>query len=154
MGYRSDVAIVLYKEDFDELCKRIARSEDNTIKDLFESADINLDGDEHSLESIVTIFFYDVKWYDEFKDVDFLMDFLHESGRRYSFKRIGEDLTDIDEEWGDSDYDLGEVVSIVRRFDYDAFAPSELDAKKIIEELSDEVGESVDSGISFEDMLK
>ena len=161
MGYRSDVAISVYQKDFNELCNRI---KNHTIENAdtrselasllkWATIDIIQDEDDHD-KSIVTLIFESIKWYEGFKDIDYLMAFLHEDGRCYSFKRIGESSDDYEEECDDS-YELNDFTYLERYFGRccqgDVISDNE---KNNLLGLEDDTkdGESVDAGMNFDDI--
>ena len=161
MGYRSDVAISVYQKDFNELCNRI---KNHTIENAdtrselasllkWATIDIIQDEDDHD-KSIVTLIFGSIKWYEGFKDIDYLMALLHEDGRCYSFKRIGESSDDYEEECDDS-YELNDVTYFERYFGRwcqgDVISNNE---KNNLLGLEDDTkdGESVDAGMNFDDI--
>ena len=72
MGFRSDVYICMKVENFEELKKRLLADEDG--KYLVQT--IN---EEHNFEDGTVLFgFIDVKWYDSFKEVQIVEDYLTE----------------------------------------------------------------------------
>ena len=108
MGYRSDIRIRLTKEDFKRLKKEF---EEKLIKteilnwNLFEHLNIYKEEDdcpyfygedgEHSIDAVYFGWNY-LKWYDGYKDVEFIENFIFEC-EYYSFIRIGESTEgDID----------------------------------------------------------
>lgn len=96
MGYRSDVAITLYKKDYEELDKRCKES-NTALKIFWRNADITQN------ETVAVIQFTDVKWYDNFEEVKYIMNFLHSNNRSFHFIRIGEDVDDTEEQMYQSD---------------------------------------------------
>lgn len=161
MGYRSDVAISVYQKDFNELCNRIKNhtieNADTRIElaSLLKRATIDIiqDEDDHD-KSIVTLIFESIKWYEGFKDIDYLMAFLHEDGRCYSFKRIGESSDDYEEECDDS-YELNDVTYLERYIGRDRQGDViSNNEKNILLGLDDGTkdGESVDAGMNFDDI--
>lgn len=150
MGYRSDVAISIYKKDFDELCRQISEKGVNSnLWSLLTYADIDIDGDEDNPESIVTMIWSDVKWYDGFDDVDFIMHFIRSEDRKYAYKRIGEDCDDCEQESNDDNWELSQVVYIDRSFGRDSYGRS-VKAEKFLDGAQ---GESVDAGMKFDDVI-
>ena len=161
MGYRSDVAICVYKKDFNELCNRVKNKiiadADTRIElaSLLKWATIDiLQNEDDNDKSIVTLIFESIKWYEGFKDVDYLMSFLHEDGRCYSFKRIGESYDDYEEECDDS-YELNDVTYFERYFGRDrqgdVVSNNEKDVLLGLEDGTED-GESVDAGMNFDDI--
>lgn len=95
MGYRSEVALTLKKEDGLELIRQAKENE--PVRNLMSCANI-IDQNE-----FITFHWKWVKWYGSFEEVRFITCF-YQNLEKYSFKRIGEDYNDIEEEW-DGDYD-------------------------------------------------
>lgn len=95
MGYRSEVALTLKKEDGLELIRQAKENE--PVRNLMSCANI-IDQNE-----FITFHWKWVKWYGSFEEVRFITRF-YQNLEKYSFKRIGEDYNDIEEEWdGDDD---------------------------------------------------
>lgn len=70
MGFRSDVFICMKVENFEELKKRLLADEDG--KYLVQTI-----SEEHNFEDGTILFgFIDVKWYDSFKEVQIVEDYL------------------------------------------------------------------------------
>lgn len=100
MGYYSEVAIALPKEDFnklEELCKKAEQEKEfhNSILDysnLIES------------EDYVILHWDSTKWYRDFYDVGLIMGFLENEASDYSYMRVGEDWEDIVYEPGDKGF--------------------------------------------------
>jgi len=98
MGYRSDVRIMTTSKGWDiiqknaEACKQAQIMLENTT--VF-----------HKTDEYVYLGWNDEKWYDDFDEVQNIMNSLEEiaeNGEDYHYVRIGEDLTDMEErsaEW-------------------------------------------------------
>ncbi len=96
MGYRSDVAICLKKEDYEELARRAEELEDNiiAIADLVYFDEKN---------EVAIIRWGCIKWYNGYPEVDLVEKFLNEldeQGKPFHYINIGEELTDIEERCG------------------------------------------------------
>jgi hypothetical protein len=107
MGYRSDVRIRLTVKDYEKLVKefneKIKDSQDGYGYDMFgKDLDVykeiknvpcwKVTDDGEDVEETHDCIFFGwncVKWYDGYKDVDFVMEFLDECDH-YAFCRIGE----------------------------------------------------------------
>ena len=124
MGYYSDVALTLRKEDAVELVRK-AKVECESAYRTLSAAKI-VDHDEY-----VSFLWYSIKWY-HFDDVVFITNFCHECDD-YSLKRIGEEYSDIDEEMGDEDYDMADCCMIVRDFEIGS-SKGELTIDKLAQE--------------------
>lgn len=106
MGYRSDVRIRLTKIDFERLKLEFENKIVNELgyDNLFDTMDAYknvgsaycyncIDTDGNTKKDLDCVFFgwNCVKWYEGYKDVDFIMDFIQKC-ERYAFCRIGESL--------------------------------------------------------------
>lgn len=105
MGYRSDVRIRLTERDYKKLKRKFEQEIVPSIDyNLFDKKNLDVykeienvpcwkvtDDGEDIEETHDCVFFgwNSVKWYDGYKDVDFIMDFLDECDY-YAFCRIGE----------------------------------------------------------------
>lgn len=98
MGYYSDVAIAVRKRDAKRLLEEAAKlPNDNYVKKLVERHQEILDDIDPNPEGVQILRWYGVKWYDEFGEVKYIMDFIRSLGEsNYEFMRIGEDYTDIE----------------------------------------------------------
>lgn len=114
MGYRSDVALTLRKKDALELIKQA--KENNAVRPFMCMAHV-ADQDEY-----VTFYWEWVKWYDDYEEIQFITA-LYRNLDEYSFKRIGEDNSDIEEEWNGDDDDIVYKAEIERCFNIE---PGEL----------------------------
>ena len=96
MGYRSDVAVVIYGDARDpekyELLKTLMNV---TFKEVLTEFDAEWHDTKHVLEFEMD----NVKWYNGYPDVDRFMAMLHEigdiEGFNYEFLRVGEEANDI-----------------------------------------------------------
>lgn len=92
MGYRSDVAIVLWKPDFDELVEKAKECnfpDFGWLQSMFDTAQTMTTPD----EQYVMIYQDWVKWYSDYPEVRFIENFI--ANKRHSFIRLGEDHEDI-----------------------------------------------------------
>lgn len=150
MGYRSEVAISIYKKDFDELCRQISEKGVNSNPYyLLTCADIDIDGERDDPEAIVTMMWSSVKWYDGYDDVDFIMHFIRSEDRKYAYKRIGEDYDDCEQESNEDNWELSQVVFIDRSFGRDSYGVN-VKAEVFLDGAQ---GESVDAGMNFDDVM-
>lgn len=95
MGYRSEVALTLKKEDGLELIRQAKENE--PVRNLMSFANI-IDQNE-----FITFHWISVMWDGSYERVRFITRF-YQNLEKYSFKRIGDDYNDIEEEWdGDDD---------------------------------------------------
>lgn len=107
MGYYSDVALTLRKEGALELIKQAKES--NAVRPFMRIAHV-VDQDEY-----VTFYWEWVKWYDGYEEIQFITAF-YRNLAEYSFKRIGEDNSDIEEEWNGDDDNIVYKAQIARCF--------------------------------------
>ena len=110
MGYRSEVAITMRKDDYDALMWQAS----DLVKELIKYGEVKDKG------NVVILYWDEVKWYEEYDDVAFIMDFLdnlRENDKPFSFIRLGEDPTDIEERFffgENGDYFDCDIVHICR----------------------------------------
>lgn len=107
MGYYSEVAITLYEQDFETLVKRAAEESEDSLA-LIRRATLYKDEENET----VSITWNSIKWYDGFAEVAFIMSFLRSDDIQYQFKRVGEEAGDIDEEYNDDNWVLGEATTV------------------------------------------
>ena len=107
MGYRSDVTITLYKQDFETLVRQASENTNGAL-DLIKYATLY----KNEASDIVTLFWNSVKWYDGYNDVDFIMSFIRNGDVQYHYLRVGEESGDIEEENNDDDWCLCEATYI------------------------------------------
>lgn len=107
MGYRSDVTITLYKQDFETLVRQASENTNGAL-DLIKYASLY----KNEASDIVTLFWNSVKWYDGYNDVDFIMSFIRSGDVQYHYLRVGEESGDIEEENNDDDWCLCESTYI------------------------------------------
>ena len=103
MGYYSDVAYALHKDDYDRMiqeAKDTAREEYNRDIEMFLTTGAETTVNEE--EGIVAMKWTFVKWYDYFPEVRFISDFLANNDVDYSFIRIGESDDDLEIEEAES----------------------------------------------------
>ena len=119
MGYRSDIAIAMRKEDF-ELLKEFDKENQNLVE-LLEVAEVK------ESRGVVVIKWDSLKWYPYFPEVQAINEFLgklSDEDKPYRFIRIGEDTADTeveynygDEEYGDVAYRINGAIDVVRYID-------------------------------------
>lgn len=139
MGYRSDVTITLYKQDFETLVRQASENTNGALN-LIKYATLykNEAGD------IVTLFWNSVKWYDGYNDVDFIMSFIRSGDVQYHYLRVGEESGDIEEENNDDDWCLCESTYIEQYICVES-AGDEVNIESSVEEiLKQTIPEDVD----------
>lgn len=98
MGYYSEVAIVLYKDDLKKLIEEAYLEQNHDVINLIKGAELYNDNDE---SGVVTLRWDYIKWYDSFPNIRFVMDFIQNEDRQYRFVRIGEEEGDIETQEND-----------------------------------------------------
>lgn len=115
MGYRSDVALCIKKEDY-EVLKTNAEAVEYNILD--SASTIRFDDE----DGVVAIFWGCVKWYPEYEDVAVVENFideLYDADKPFTFIRIGEERDDIEERmnWGDNG--ICDKIHLIRDIEFD-----------------------------------
>jgi len=126
MGYRSQVTLSMYETDFVGLVTDATKSNNDAL-DLIKCANMYID------HGIVTLHWNSIKWYEEYNDVNFVVSFMH-SGIQYSFKRVGEENGDIEEESDDEEWTLTEKSYVETYINIDA--GEEKDITQFIDSIS------------------
>ena len=102
MGYYSDVAIAIRKRDAKRLFDEVAKRPDEDIVKWFVSnrmEEFNINDADPNPDGVQVLRWYGVKWYDEFEEVQYIMNFIRSLGYgNYEFMRIGEDVDDVERE--------------------------------------------------------
>ena len=121
MGYRSEVGIALYTKDYKTMLKRVKELKKNK-----EPYELIKNADKYSADNgkITILYFSDVKWYTDFKEVQWIENFIKKV--QSVFIRIGEELDDNEETVYNEGYDLLEYCFLTRMVD--------ISGDKIIEE--------------------
>ena len=120
MGYRSQVAVVIYGDDRDaEKYALLKTLMNTTFKDVYTEFEANAEW--HDGKRVLEFAMEDVKWYDGYGDVQKFMDMLDQidkiEGFNYEFVRIGEDANDIDEQYGGNNCE--HTLSVTRSIQVD-----------------------------------
>lgn len=111
MGYRSDVGIALYTKDFKTMVKRAKALKNKSIYELIDYANKYT-----ANEGKVTIlYFSDVKWYNEYKDVGWIENFIDKVDA--VLVRTGEDMDDNEETCFNEGCELFEYCRLTRMVD-------------------------------------
>lgn len=121
MGYCSDVALTLLKKDALDFIKE-AQRQGGEILNFVRMAELM----EHNDGTAITFFWEYVKWYSRFPEVAFINDY-YPRLVNYSFKRIGEERTDIEQYDGENAdcEDLSLYYEVRVCFD-DSYVPSKV----------------------------
>lgn len=99
MGYYSEVGVCIKKNDFEELEARAKILNDEGLTYLLNHIDRKM---EIISDEAVVIQWYSLKWYPDFKEVQFIMNYLtelEENGKPYAYVRVGEEQNDIEEQY-------------------------------------------------------
>ena len=100
MGYRSDVALVLSRKGTEKLNATLNDSKisDNTRSSLSRLLD-NADDKHEDISTGAKIWYWEwIKWYPEYSDISILEELMSElADEEFRFIRIGEEMTDIEE---------------------------------------------------------
>ena len=118
MGYYSEVAIVIRKRDAKRLFAEVAkRAEDDNVRWFVEhrTAKADIDDFDTNPDGVQVLRWERVKWYDEFEEVKYVMNFIRSLGDgNYEFMCIGEDEDDNVHEgniYGDNCLSLERYIS-------------------------------------------
>ena len=112
MGYRSEVGIALYTKDYKAMLKRAKELKRNKEPyTLIKYA--NKYGADNG--KITILYFSDVKWYTDFKDVSWIENFIQKVDS--AFVRTGEDMNDNEEMCYNEGWDLLEYCRLTRTVD-------------------------------------
>lgn len=104
MGYYSDVAIAIRKRDAKRLFDEVAKLPDDSyvqsyVKKLVERHREIIDDADPNPEGVQILRWYGVKWYDEYGEIKYIMDFIRSLGDgNYEFMRTGEEYDDVEHE--------------------------------------------------------
>ena len=120
MGYRSEVAVVIYGDDRDpkkyELLKTLMNT---TFKDVYTEFEGRAQW--HDSKSVLEFHMYDIKWYESYPDVieftTMLAELVGIEGFNYELMRVGEDANDIDEQYGGKNCER--ILNVTRTIEVD-----------------------------------
>lgn len=128
MGYRSEVGIALYTKDYKTMLKRVKELKKNK-----ESYELIKNADRYSADNgkITILYFSDVKWYADFKEVQWIENFIKKV--QSVFIRIGEELDDNEETVYNEGYDLLEYCFLTRIVDI--AGEKQLEEDKLLEDI-------------------
>ena len=115
MGYCSEVKIAMRESDYIELLNRVDyyTNKDSLsifVKDMCSAKTVVNNG-----QKVVILHWDWVKWYQEFKEVQYIEDYLAELSEQckpYKFVRIGEESSDIEvsDSWGEEGDDCCDII--------------------------------------------
>lgn len=110
MGYRSVVALALYENDYQDMLRKAILENNESAMYLIRCCTT------YKMDNVITLYWTWVKWYESYDDVSFVMNFIR-SGIDYNFKRAGEEPGDVEEEYQDDCWILGERTNIYSSID-------------------------------------
>lgn len=134
MGY-SDVAITLFEDDFKSLIKSSCEKS-NEAFNLIKMATIHKCKNEPT--NIIVVAWDWVKWYDGYKDVDFIMSFVSNANREYHYIRVGEEVGDLEIRANDRLGVLSEITQIEQYISISTAGIQRMDTKSLIDKILDE----------------
>ena len=128
MGYRSEVGIALYTKDYKTMLKRVKELKKNK-----EPYELIKNADKYSADNgkITILYFSDVKWYTDFKEVQWVENFIKKV--QSVFIRIGEELDDNEETVYNEGYDLLNYCFLTRIVDI--AGEKQLEEDKLLDDL-------------------
>ena len=109
MGYRSDVKVIIKKNDYERMQKELVENE------LFKYAIVK----EVSKIDGIILEWQDIKWYTEYKEVAEIENFITNLDI-YKFIRLGEDYEDIEimsNAGKDNEYEFIDTIDVIRYID-------------------------------------
>ncbi len=147
MGYRSEIALTMFESDYQEMLKKAYReSKDVALPFITRYAHL------YKSDDIVTIYWDWVKWYEEYEDVRFVIDFIH-NDIPYKFTRVGESVGDIEEEFNGENYELCDVAYATCSISLDAGDMQNIDNYLALIELGEDE-DNTGSEISDDELYK
>ena len=115
MGYYSEVSLTIYENDYKKLLLAAKLRTDINIKNLLIKY-----SETKRTNNIITILWHSIKWYPYFPEVEFIENYLR-SGIEYCFRKVGEDVGDIETRYNNDDWSLCEKTDIITEIlSYDA----------------------------------
>ena len=132
MGYRSEVGIALYTKDYKAMLRRAKELKRNKEPYKLIKCANKYIADEGK---VTILYFSDVKWYTDFKEVQWVENFIAKVPS--AFIRTGEDLDDNVEDTYNEGYDLLEYCCLTRVIDISGDRQIEEDEN--LNELLDEI---------------
>lgn len=120
MGYRSDVAVVIYGDQRDpDKYGALKVLMNTTFKKTYTEFETSAEWHDH--KHVLEFKIDDVKWYESYLDVQDFMHMLREiedlEGYNYEFMRVGEDTEDIETRHSGDDVDY--VLRVNRSIEVD-----------------------------------
>lgn len=126
MGYRSDIRIVMYKEDYNRFIERAKENlkeltdDENILNDsILTHIDIYTDINTEYYKNQVYFGWNYLKWYEGYPEIEAVnkaLEELEENGKGYVFERLGEDYNDYEEIDRNINYELY-YPQLIRQFD-------------------------------------
>lgn len=115
MGYYSEVKIAMRESDYIELLNRINYYTNKDILSIFVKDMCSTKTVINNGQKVVILHWDWVKWYQEFKEVQYIEEYLTELNdqcKPYKFVRIGEGSSDIEvlDSWGEDEDDCCDII--------------------------------------------
>lgn len=119
MGYRSDVKLVMTKKAYDGM---VAMAENEFGLNSYEYDFIANNEDKKIAKDndIVILSWNDVKWYNDFAEVQFIQEYLnvmYDANESYNFIRLGEEIDDIEKEGCYGDGSCAGIIGVYRNIE-------------------------------------
>ena len=147
MGYYSEISLTIYEKDYLELLKRAKEQDQDILTFITKWCNRT-----YKDNGIVTIYWNSVKWYEGYKDVDFVENFMR-SGIPYSFRRVGESYDDVEEENGNDDDCCLQEITYVERY-IEITSGEELDVDEYLNNINSDNDNCNEDDKEFEDISK
>lgn len=115
MGYYSEVKIAMRESDYIELLNRINYYTNKDMLSIFVKDICSTKTVINNGQKVVILYWDWVKWYPEFKEVQYIEEYLTELNdqcKPYKFVRIGEGSSDIEvlDSWGEDGDDCCDII--------------------------------------------
>lgn len=115
MGYYSEVKIAMRESDYIELLNRVNYYTNKDVLSIFVKDMCSTKTVTNNGQKVVILHWDWVKWYQEFKEVQYIEEYiaeLNEQCKPYKFVRIGEDSSDIEvlDSWGEDEDDCCDII--------------------------------------------
>lgn len=146
MGYYSEVSITMFEDDFKGMIRNVFDEKRENVKELLNWADIF-----RSDDNVITLYWGNIKWRPTLEEIRFIESYIH-NGIKYSFKRVGEEMGDVEKEDDDIDGDISDITAIRQYIEIPI--ASQLDTAKYLDEIEYEYCVCTDNQISVADFNK
>lgn len=147
MGYYSEVSITMFEDDFREMAQKAFDEKREGVKQLLSYAEIFRSGD-----NVLTLYWSWIKWYPTYESICFIENYIH-NGIKYSFKRIGEENGDVEEESDDPHWEISDITQICQYIETPT-VESQLNTAEYLEEIEYEYCDGNNNEITEADLKK